>query len=46
MKTNVLITKFLQAVFVLVMAMFSGLLQAEDQSVSGNKIGESGFYCG
>lgn len=38
MKTNVLITKFLQAVFLLVIATFSGLLQAEDQSVSANRI--------
>lgn len=38
MKTNMLITKFLQATFLLVMAVFSGLLQAEDQSASANKI--------
>lgn len=33
-----LITKFLQATFLLVMTVFSGLLQAEDQSASANKI--------
>lgn len=33
-----LITKFLQATFLLVMTVFSGLLQAEDQSTSANKI--------
>ena len=38
MKTNVLISKFLQAIFLLVMTVFSGLVQAEDQSVSGNRI--------
>lgn len=38
MKTNMLITKFLQATFLLVMTVFSGLLQAEDQSASANKI--------
>lgn len=31
-------SKFLQAVLLLVMTMFSGLLLAEDQSASGNKI--------
>ncbi len=38
MKTNMLITKLLQAVFLLVMTVFSGQLQAEDQGVSGNRI--------
>jgi len=38
MKTNRLISKFLQAVLLLVMTMFSGLLLAEDQSALGNKI--------
>jgi len=38
MKTNMWIAKFLQAVLLLVMTMFSGLLLAEDQSALGNKI--------
>lgn len=38
MKTNMLISKFLQAVMLLVMAMFSGSLLAEDQSALANKI--------
>jgi type IV pilus assembly protein PilQ len=38
MKTNMLISKFLQAVMLLVMAMFSGSLLAEDQSALVNKI--------
>jgi type IV pilus assembly protein PilQ len=38
MKTNMLISKFLQAVILLVMAMFSGALLAEDQSTLANKI--------
>jgi type IV pilus assembly protein PilQ len=38
MKTNMLISKFLQAVMLLVMAMFSGPLLAEDQSTLVNKI--------
>jgi type IV pilus assembly protein PilQ len=38
MKTNMLISKFLQAVMLLVMAMFSGTLLAEDQSTLVNKI--------
>ena len=38
MKTNMLISKFLQAVILLVMAMFSGALLAEDQSTLVNKI--------
>jgi len=38
MKTNMLISKFLQAVILLVMAMFSGSLLAEDQSALANKI--------
>ncbi len=38
MKTNMLISKFLQAVVLLVMAMFSGPLLAEDQSALVNKI--------
>lgn len=38
MKTNMLISKFLQAVMLLVFVMFSGTLLAEDQSALGNKI--------
>jgi len=38
MKTNMLISKFLQAVILLVMVMFSGPLLAEDQSTLVNKI--------
>jgi type IV pilus assembly protein PilQ len=38
MKTNMLISKFLQAVILLVIAMFSGALLAEDQSTLVNKI--------
>jgi len=38
MKTNMLISKFLQAVMLLVMAVFSGSLLAEDQSTLVNKI--------
>jgi type IV pilus assembly protein PilQ len=38
MKTNKLISKFLQAVILLVMAVFSGVLLAEDQSALANKI--------
>lgn len=38
MKTNMLISKFLQAFMLLVLAMFSGSLLAEDQSTLVNKI--------
>jgi type IV pilus assembly protein PilQ len=38
MKTNMLISKFLQAFMLLVLAMFSGTLLAEDQSALVNKI--------
>ncbi len=38
MKTNMLISKFLQVALLLVMTMFSGLLLAEDQSALANKI--------
>lgn len=38
MKTNMLISKFLQATLLLVLTMFSGLLLAEDQSALGNRI--------
>lgn len=38
MKTNMLISKFLQAVILLVITMFSGALLAEDQSTLANKI--------
>jgi len=43
MKTNMLISKFLQATLLLVLTMFSGLLLAEDQSALGNKIESVNF---
>lgn len=38
MKTKIWISKIMQAVILLVVAMFSGTLLAEDQSALGNKI--------
>lgn len=38
MKTNMLISKFIQITLLFVLTMFSGLLLAEDQSALGNKI--------